>query len=123
MNGMEIGKQGYYFVSKNGIYYDLLEGVSIGGKRHTTSCMIFIVLWTFNEDLDVDDDLMKLMDGSSIKVIDLFSSSMLLCGDPSYIKDDEKYIRHIVDKFENANKELIDFINNHHIPTSSHECI
>ncbi len=41
---IKLNNEGYYFISDSGIRYELLEGVSIGGKRQYTSDIIFIML-------------------------------------------------------------------------------
>ena len=41
---IKLNNDGYYFISDSGIKYELLEGISIGGKRQYTSDAIFIML-------------------------------------------------------------------------------
>ena len=106
------------FVSENGINYELLEGVSVGGKKHCTSGMMFIMLNTFNENIEIDDKLIELMGGSSCKLVDFFCSSIIMEGNEMWTrKDDESYIRSVVKEFEKENEELINFILVNNIPT------
>ena len=43
---------GYYFYSKQGITYDLLEGISIGSIKQKTSDIVFIMLASQNYNVD-----------------------------------------------------------------------
>lgn len=45
-------KEGYYFISKNNIRYDLYEGISIGGEKQYTSDAIIIMLSDVRDDVD-----------------------------------------------------------------------
>lgn len=44
--------EGYYFISKNGIRYDLYEGFTIGGDKPYTSDAIIIMLSELRDDVD-----------------------------------------------------------------------
>ena len=41
---IKLKNDGYVFISKNGIEYDLLEGVTIGATKQYTSDIIFVML-------------------------------------------------------------------------------
>ena len=45
--------EGHYFESDMGIVYDLLEGVTMGGKEVKTSDIIFVVISGWNIDIDL----------------------------------------------------------------------
>jgi hypothetical protein len=49
---IERNKEGFYFISKRGIKYDLYEGVTMGGERQYTSDAIIIMLSEVRDDVD-----------------------------------------------------------------------
>lgn len=56
-------KEGFYFISKNGIRYELLEGVSIGSEKQFTSDIIFIAL--LDPEYNVSDQVVGFLWGAS----------------------------------------------------------
>lgn len=59
---LKLTDDGYTFISKNGIEYDILEGVTIGVSPQKTSDMIFIVL--NNADYNVEDHIVGHLFGA-----------------------------------------------------------
>ena len=112
----ENGTTYFEFVSKNGIHYDLLHGVTVGrrGKPFSTDT-VFIMLDCICEDEEIWNEFIELMGGCSEKFINFFQSSFLATGAEEELKGDEEYIRKSVDKFESENAELISFLINNNI--------
>lgn len=79
--------EGYHYISKNNIRYDLYEGVTIGGKRQYTSDAIFIMLSELRDD--VDSLFVNFIMGASFFERD--------------IDDFEKDITYYVDEYEKRN--------------------
>lgn len=61
---LKLTDNGYTFVSKNGIEYDILEGMTIGVEPRKTSDMIFIVL--NNADYNVEEHLVGYLFGACL---------------------------------------------------------
>lgn len=59
---LKLTDNGYTFISKNGIEYDILEGMTIGIEPRKTSDMIFIVL--NNADYNVEDHIVGYLFGA-----------------------------------------------------------
>lgn len=85
---LKLMEDGYQFISKNGIEYDILEGMTIGIEPQKTSDMIFIVL--NNADYNVEDHIVGYLFGAC------------LLPDREYEYD--KAITELVDKYEKENR-------------------
>ena len=112
----------YDFISKNGITYQLLEGVTFGKSNHT-SCMVFITLDVFSildDELptEIEDRIITLMGGCCMKFIDFFHSQFIACGGAIDLVEDNCTIRNYVDKFETENAELVKLIKAYSITTA-----
>lgn len=79
--------EGYYFISKRGIRYELYEGVTIGGDKTCTSDAIIIMLSEVRDD--VDNMLVNFIMGANFfeDELDVF----------------EKDIAYMVDEYEKRN--------------------
>ena len=84
---LKLTNDGYKFISKNGIEYDILEGMSIGVNPRKTSDIIFILL--NNADYNVEDHLVGY----------LFGACLLPEREYKY----EESIAELVDKYEKEN--------------------
>lgn len=84
---LKLTEDGYSFISKNGIEYDILEGVSIGIKPRMTSDIIFILL--NDSDYNVEEHFVGY----------LFGAYLL----PHKEKEYEASIGKLVDKYEKEN--------------------
>lgn len=84
---LKLTDDGYTFISKNGIEYDILEGVTIGIEPRKTSDMIFIVL--NNADYNVEDHIVGY----------LFGACLLSEREYEY----DEVITELVDKYEKEN--------------------
>lgn len=85
--------EGYYFISKNGIRYDLYEGITIGGDKQYTSDLFFIFL---------SDKIAK--ENCDEWLVDFYAGAYWLNENPY---DYEEDIAYIIDRFEqrhNLNK-------------------
>lgn len=82
---LKIDNDGYYFESKRGLRYELLEGIGIGGRR-CTSDIIFIFF--SNDEVSVENNLVGY----------LFGASLLNEGDTH---DYGEAIEELVDAYEN----------------------
>ena len=60
---IRLEKEGYTYVSKRGLKYELLEGVSIGSTPSYTSDIIFIIL--SNLGVTVDTPLVNFLYGAT----------------------------------------------------------
>lgn len=60
---IKLEKEGYIFISKKGLKYELLEGVSIGSTPQYTSDIIFIIF--SNLDIKVDTPLVNFLYGAT----------------------------------------------------------
>lgn len=115
-----IGRETRYdFISKNGITYQLLEGVTFG-KSNNTSCIVFIMLdvtSVFDDKVprEIEDRIINLMGGCSMKFIDFFHSQFISCGKSIDLVEDNCTIRECVDKFEAENVELVKLIKAYNI--------
>lgn len=112
----------YDFISKNGITYQLLEGVTFG-KSNNTSCIVFITLNVFDlfdDELpsEIEVRVLKLMGGCCMKFIDFFHSQFIAGGKPIDLVEDSCTIRACVDKFELDNAELIKLIKAYSLTTA-----
>ncbi len=112
----------YDFISKNGITYQLLEGVTFG-KSNNTSCIVFVTLDLFpmlNGELptEIEDRIITLMGGCCMKFIDFFYSQFIAGGQAIDLVDDSCTIRNYVDKFEAENTELVKLIKAYSITTA-----
>lgn len=82
---IKLKNKGYVFISRNGIEYELLEGITIGAARQRTSDIIFIMLSnTFKYDIQ---------DGY---VGHIYGATFL----EENIDEYNNYISNIVEKFE-----------------------
>lgn len=108
----------FEFVSRNGIHYHLLEGVTWGTCR-ATSGYIFITLDIFegNAPEEAFELAISLMGGSTTKCIDYYSSLAIMSNDPLDYVEDNETIRTIVDRFEKENGVLIALIKKYGIDT------
>lgn len=61
---LKLTDNGYVFISKNGIKYNVLEGMTIGVKPRKTSDMIFILL--NNADYNVEEHLVGYLFGACL---------------------------------------------------------
>lgn len=84
---LKLTSDGYIFISKNGIEYDILEGVTIGTEPRKTSDMIFILL--NNADYNVEDHMVGY----------LFGAVLL----PERKYEYEKSIAELVNEYEKKN--------------------
>lgn len=84
---IKLTSEGYVFISKKGIMYDLLEGVSIGTEQKITSDIIFIFL--YDTDYNVKDNFVGYLYGAQILETDLTGY--------------EESIGKIVDEYEKRN--------------------
>lgn len=84
---LQLTEDGYVFKSKNGIEYDILEGMAIGVSPRKTSDIIFILL--NNADYDVEDHFVGY----------LFGACLL----PERETEYEESIAEFVDKYEKEN--------------------
>lgn len=84
---LQLTEDGYVFKSKNGIEYDILEGMAIGVSPRKTSDMIFILL--NNADYNVENHFVGYLFGAC-----LFSER-----ETEY----EESIAELVDKYEKEN--------------------
>ena len=84
---IKLTNEGYVFVSKKGIMYDLLEGMSIGAEKQYTSDIIFIFL--YDADYNVKDNFVGYLFGAGTMQND--------------IKGYEETIGKIVDEYEEKN--------------------
>lgn len=82
---------GYYFYSKRGITYYLLEGVSIGSTKQKTSDIVFIMLGSANYNID------NLLAGYFFGAYDFADNPYCF----------EEHISEIVEEYEKENR-LID---------------
>lgn len=79
------------YVSENtGLKYELLDGVTIGGKETKTSDICFIIL--MNADIDTDEHFVGWLFGSN------------LINDKDYIEDYNEEIGKIVTAYELKNE-------------------
>ena len=60
---IKLEKEGYVYISRKGLKYELLEGVSIGSTPHYTSDIIFIMLSDL--DVKVDTPLVNFLYGAT----------------------------------------------------------
>lgn len=84
---LQLTADGYVFKSKNGIEYNILEGMTIGVSPRKTSDIIFILL--NNADYDVENHFVGY----------LFGACLLLERKTEY----EESIAELVDKYEKEN--------------------
>lgn len=84
-------KQGYGYVSKNGIPYSILEGVTIAAEEPYTSDIVFIMC---DSTVQGFDDLF---------VGCFYGVYMLHDGSERYLKEVEETVREYVDKYESKN--------------------
>ena len=66
---IKLTNEGYVFISKKGIKYDLLEGVTIGVTPKYTSDIIFIFL--SDSDYNVKDNFVGYLFGANVMTDDL----------------------------------------------------
>ena len=109
-NTFERNKEGYSYISKNGIVYDLYEGMTIGGEKRYTSAMLFIMLYAIT---NVQEEHLYLFsdkfDNEGILFVNWVSF-------PSELDDYTKeYIREIVDDFEKEHADIVEFVKKHQI--------
>lgn len=84
---LKLTDDGYKYVSKNGITYDIFEGMSVGIYPKKTSDILFIML--HNADYNVDNHVVGYLFGA-----------MLI---PEREKEYEESIRQLVDEYEERN--------------------
>lgn len=84
-------ENGYEYVSKRGIKYSLLEGVSLGTNRKITSDIVFITL--LDPDYDMDNIVVGWLFGRNI-----FENNTT----PTY----EESIEKMVNEYEERNFEF-----------------
>ena len=84
---IKMTEDGYVFISKNGIQYDLLEGLTFGQKQRYTSDIIFVLLGS--PDYNAEDNFVGYLYGAMFFENDL--------------EEYEKSIGRMVDEFEEKN--------------------
>ena len=98
--------EGWNYVSKNGIHYNLFEGMTFGREKQFTSGIVFIMLLENVEDNFFEEYINKwplghLVDWMSVADFDELYSS------------DRAGIIECVNSFESKNAEMIEFIKTH----------
>lgn len=111
MSGLKRNNEGWYYISDNGIHYELLEGKTIGGDRSYTSDTLFIMLNIDTEDDEYAKEIYRLGCGRMMVYF------MQMAGDEEtdYLNEDD--IKEATERFEAKHKELIEFIISNNIET------
>lgn len=91
-------REGYDFISDNGITYTLLEGKSLGGR--TTSDILFIML-------GYDEPLFDSFEGIEEFVGWFYGATLLL--DMKYRDEYKEYIEEAVKRYEDNHPEIVNF--------------
>lgn len=106
MNELLKDREGWYFVSRNGIKYKLYEGMTFGEKNRYSDSSAHIFL----EVID------NVAEERFCSFIDKFDACRIFV-DYVYVDTDdmdeetEKCIRKLIDEFESSHKEIVNFIN------------
>lgn len=102
--GLKRNNEGWYYISSNGIHYELLEGKTIGGDMEYTSGTLFIML---NIDTENDEHAEEIYRLGNDRMMVYF---MQMGGNKGTDYLDENDIQEAVENFEAKHKELIEFI-------------
>ena len=99
--GLQKNNEGWYYVSKSRIEYELLIGDTIGGDRRYTSDTLFIMLTFVTDTMEFADKF-----GNSRFLVEWFQND----GPDETDGLNEDAIREAVDKFEESHREMINYI-------------
>ena len=111
MSGLKRNNEGWYYVSGNGIHYELLEGKTIGGDKSYTSDTLFIMLNIDTEDDEYAKEIYRLGEDRML----VYFMQMDGNKETDYLNED--YIQEVVENFEAKHSELIKFIVSNNIET------
>lgn len=116
-------RNGYSYISENGIKYDLLEGMSYQGK--STSDILFIMLayeTDFFETMDIyaSNELVGWFMGASTYMPE--SEEIVSLVDEivrAYEKKHPEYVEYYKNKKQNKVDRILDFVNYYSFPSKS----
>ena len=91
-------RNGYVFISNNGIKYDVLEGVSLDGSY--TSDMAFIVL--------IDEEIWGNAELATIDRFVGFFMGATFITDVRYAEEYINYIENLVNEYEEKHPEIVE---------------
>jgi hypothetical protein len=86
----------FYYVSDNGLKYELLEGITIGGANSCTSDICFILLDTYDDP--------RLLENEDDRTVGWFYGAIDIKND----YDTEKIIKYYVDIYEKNHPDIVE---------------